>query len=32
MFTPRATKNEMSFERVDRMEANKQKKLIEFFI
>ena len=31
MYRPRATKNEMTFERADRMAANKQKKLIEFF-
>ena len=31
MYRPRATKNEMSFERADRMEANKQKRLVEFF-
>lgn len=27
----RNTKNDMTFERADRMEANKQKKLVEFF-
>ena len=31
MYRPRATKNEMTFERADRMEANKSKRLIEFF-
>ena len=31
MYRPRATKNEMTFERADRMAANKQKKLVEFF-
>ena len=31
MYRPRATKNEMTFERADRMEANRSKKMIDFF-
>ena len=31
MYRPRATKNEMTFEKADRMAANKQKKLVSFF-
>ena len=31
MYRPRANKNEMTFERADRMEANKSKKMIDFF-
>ena len=31
MYRPRATKNEMTFDRADRMEANRSKKMIDFF-
>ena len=31
MYRPRATKNEMTFERADRMEAIRSKKMIDFF-
>ena len=31
MYRPRASKIEMTFERADRMEANKSKKMIDFF-
>ena len=31
MYRPRASKIEMTFERADRMEANRSKKMIDFF-
>ncbi len=31
MYRPRATKIEMTFDRADRMEANRSKKMIDFF-
>ena len=31
MYSPRATKNDMTFDRADRMEASKSKKMIDFF-